>query len=135
MYVDDFLMVSDAQEFLIASAASTDYVDTLAAGDAVSPGSRVRVSVQTAFTTAGTPTLVVGLQSDTDSAFGTDLVTHISTTAALAAALTLGTVLLDIQLPIGIQRYIRMYYTLGGSGVFTAGKLDAMIALDTDKSI
>ncbi|OLS32048.1 MAG: Arginine--tRNA ligase [Candidatus Heimdallarchaeota archaeon AB_125] len=51
-------------------AASTDYIDTLAAGHAVSPGARVKISVQTAFTvSAGAPTLVCGLQSDTDAGF------------------------------------------------------------------
>ena len=139
MYIDDFLVMTDVagQAITDASAASTDYVDSLAESKAlVAPGARLKVSVNTAFSAAtGAPTLTVGLQSDTDSGFASNLVTHVTTTAALAAALTAGTVLLDIQLPVNVQRYIRLYFTLGGTGTFDAGKVDGMIVLDTNRTM
>jgi hypothetical protein len=134
MYVDRDLVLSDAQAITSASAASENYIDTKAKGAAVSPGARIKVAVPVAFTIAtGTPTLVVAFQSDSDTAFGT-AVTHFSTSAALVAALTKGTVLLDFQVPKSVGRYIRVYYTLA-SGTYTLGNLDAMIALDTDNTM
>ena len=134
--LDKFLELSDAQGSLTdTSAASESYVDTLAAGNAIAPGARIRIAVQTAFVAASdAPTLAISLQSDSASDFGT-VTTHITTSAALAAALTAGTVLLDIQLPVGIGRYIRAYYTIGGTGAFSAGNLDAHIVLDTARTV
>ena len=136
MYLDNDLQFSDAQEFTSASVASTDYVDSLANGDAVSPGSRLKVAVPVAFALAsGAPTLVVSLQSDSDDGFATDLTTHFSSASFLTAALVAGKNLIDIQLPPDMLRYIRVYYTLGGTGTFNAGKIDANIVLDTNRTM
>ena len=46
MIIDAFLVMSDNQ-LILNTGASTSYVDTLAAGDAISPGARIKVSIST----------------------------------------------------------------------------------------
>lgn len=130
--VDDLLMVSDAQD-IQDSGASTSYIDTLAAGDAISPGARVKVSVNTAYArAAGASTLVVTLQCDSDSAFGSAK-TLLTSASFATGELTEGAVLLDAVIPTGCERYVRLYYTFGAA--HDSGKLDAHITLDTAKGI
>jgi len=133
MIIDKQLVLSDAQVITNASAASTSYIDSLAAGDAISPGARIKISSIAAFTIAGsTPTLTCALQCDDNDSFSSPK-TLIATSALLAAALTIGAVLIDATVPLGCERYIRAYYTLAG-GTFALGNLDARIVLDTDKT-
>lgn len=129
MIIDDFLVMSNAQEVL-ATAASTSHIDTLAAGDAISPGARLHVLVNTLFETADVGTLTIALQTGATTAYGTTLFT---TSALGAASLTAGAVLIDIVIPKGVLRYLRMYYTVANN--FTAGKIDARIVLDTAKTM
>jgi hypothetical protein len=133
MILDALALFSESQEITNASAAGTDHIDTLAAGQSVAPGSRLRVAVPIAFVSGDGATLQVSLQSDDNANFSSPQ-THFITDAALAAALTQGTVLIDIQMPIGLQRYIRVYYTLA-VGTFSAGALDAGVVLDTNRTM
>jgi hypothetical protein len=133
MILDNYLVVSDAQAVTV-TAASTSHIDSLAAGDAVAPGARLKVQVNTAFVTGDGATLTVALQCDSDSAFGS--VKTLFTTSALAVTAidAVGDIVVDIQIPMGCERYIRVYYTVG-TGSFSAGKIDARIVLDTDKTM
>lgn len=133
MIIDSLLVMSDAQAVTV-SAASTSHIDSLAAGDAVAPGARLQVLVNTAFVTGDAATLTVKLECDGDSAFGS-VKTLFTSEAFAAASLTAGAVLVDIQIPPKlVERYIRAYYTVG-VGSFSAGKVDARIVLDTAKTM
>lgn len=133
MIIDNFLVMSDAQAVTV-TAASTSHIDTLAAGDAISPGARLKVAVNTAFVTADSATLTVALQTDSDSAFGS--ATTLITTSALAVTSidAIGDNVIDLVIPPVVERYIRVYYTVG-TGSFSAGKIDARIVLDTCKTM
>lgn len=132
MIVDKYLQLSDAQEVL-ESAASESHIDAVAAGDAVAPGARLKVQVHTLF--EGAYTLIIALQCDTTTDFSSGSVRTLHTSETYAvAALVAKAVLVDIQIPPNlVERYIRLYYTT--SGTFTAGRLDANIALDTNKTM
>lgn len=133
MIIDNFLVMSDAQDEVHAQTthASTSHIDTLTAGDAISPGARLHVLVNELFETADSATLTIALQTGSTTAYGTTLFT----TAALAvSALTAGAVLVDIVVPKGALRYLRMLYTVG-TGSFSEGKIDARIVIDTAKTM
>ena len=131
--LDAYLVMSDAQEVL-TTAASTSFIDTLAAGDAISPGARLKILVNTAFTTGDSADLTVALQTDDNSDFSS--ATTLTTTSALAVTSidAIGDSITDIVIPPVCERYVRVYYTVG-TGSFTAGKLDARIVLDTAKTV
>ena len=134
MIIDNFLVMSDAQEVL-TTAASESYIDTLAAGNALVPGARLKVIVNTAFTTSDSATLTVALQTDSDSGFATALATLLTTSALAVTSIdAIGDNILDIQIPVGMLRYLRMYYTVG-TGSFLTGKVDARIVLDTARTM
>jgi hypothetical protein len=133
MIIDGFLVLSDAQA-VTSSAASTDYVDTLAAGDAIAPGARVKVQVNTAFTTGDSATLTVALECDDNASF-TSAKTLVTTSALAVTSIdAAGDSVLDVVIPAIAERYIRVYYTVG-TGSFSAGNIDARIVLDTAKTM
>ena len=132
MIMDEFLVMSDAQA-VTASIASTDYIDTLAEGDAITPGARLHVLVNTLFETSDVGTLTIALQTDAATTFDTGPTTLFTTSALGAASLTAGSVLIDIVVPKGVLRYLRVYYTVANT--FTAGNIDARIVLDTAKTM
>jgi len=131
--LDAYLVMSDAQEVL-TTAASTSFIDTLAAGDAISPGARLKILVNIAFTTGDSADLTVALQTDDNSDFSS--ATTLTTTSALAVTSidAIGDSITDIVIPPVCERYVRVYYTVD-TGSFTAGKLDARIVLDTAKTV
>jgi hypothetical protein len=134
MYIDSELEFDDNDAHL-SSAASKDYVDTLAAGDAISPGAKVVAKISTAYVDAGGGTIVATLQTSDDSSFGsyTTLLTGPTVTIAAGAATAAGAVgvtLMDAVIPPGVLRYLRMYYTMTA---MDAGSIDARIVLDSDK--
>ena len=133
MIIDKYLVMSDAQA-VTSSEASTSHIDTLEAGDAITPGARLKVQVNTAFETGDSATLTVALQTDAADSFDTGPTT-LFTTAALAVTDidAAGDVVIDIVIPPTMDRYLRVYYTVG-VGSFTAGNIDARIVLDTAKT-
>jgi len=135
MYIDSQLEFDDNDAHL-TSTASTDYVDTLVAADAITPGARVLAKISTAYVDAGGGTIITKLQTCAESGFGspTTLLTGPTITIAAGAATAAGAVgvtLLDGVIPAGVLRYLRVYYTL--SQTMDAGSTDARIVLDTDK--
>lgn len=136
MIFDKENMFSEDQA-VTASAASTNVID-LGAVDAVVPQTnlrgmaRIRCQVTTNFATCDS--LIVSVQTDGDEAFGS-AVTLITGATVLTAALLAGKVLLDIEVPIeSLERYVRLYYTIGGSSA-TAGKVFAGITFDRQVNI
>lgn len=120
---------------LTASGPSTNVIDlgapgTVLGGPAalvrdIGKGRPIPIMVQLTAAAGGTsPTLVVALQMDTTSAFSS--ATTVATTATIAGGSAGQRVPLYV-LPEGItERYIRLYYTLGGTSPDYT--LDAFIA-------
>ena len=116
MLLDQNAVLSDKQA-VTASAASQNVIDLGAAGNAV-PGALFAVCrVDEAF--AGLTKLAVSLQTAEKADFSDaeELVSASFAVAALAA----GETVLAVGVPAGMQRYLRAYYTVTGTG--TAGKL------------
>lgn len=135
--LDIFLRLSSAQAIL-DTGASESYVDTLAKGDAISPGARIKVAIATAYVDTGGGTIYATLQTDDNTSFTspTNLVTGPTRTIAAGAAEAggaVGVVMLDHVIPPEVERYLRVYYTF--SAAMDAGAMDAHIQLDTAKTM
>jgi hypothetical protein len=129
MIIDKLLEFSTAQP-LTASAASENYVDTLAAGSAYGNELWLVVRVGTALDSAGeAATLTISLQSDSNSNFSTTLKTEVSSGAIPEASCTANTIIWKTKIPTGLQRYLRLYYTVGTED-FTSGTIDAFLTPD-----
>lgn len=131
MYLEKYTELSTAQA-LTATAASEDVIDSLAAGTAYGNELWLVVRVGTALdSTEEDATLTIGLQSDSASDFSTSstLITHAQSDAILEAACTANTIIWKIKVPTGLQRYIRLYYTVGTHN-FTSGTVDAFLTPD-----
>jgi hypothetical protein len=112
----DALNAPSNPQTLTVSAASTDYIDFLAAknlgwnGSAKPSGAFVEIGTPT-----GTaPTLVVTLQGADDAAFSVNLITIATATPTLVSGTAYG------RLNLGIashtpKRYVRFNYTVGGT--------------------
>lgn len=126
MIIDRLNTFSSAQA-LTGTAASTDIIDTRGAGDigiAECP-MFILVGVDTTFTSSGSTTMTIKIQTDDNASFSS--ATDLYTSASIAkATMVAGTRLLHIPLPIGCERYIRLYYTVSTAD-FTAGKIDAYL--------
>ena len=114
-------MFSNGQA-VTSSAASTYYIDGRAAGEALDTNLYLIVEVGTAF--VGGTSLEIALQTATDSSFASP-VTLYDSGAILLASLTANTVLVKVPIPIGLLRYLRVYYTV--SGTMTAGTVSAFL--------
>lgn len=119
--IDNELNLSNAQS-ITASAASTNYIDQKAAGDSVE-NPYVLVRVITAFATL--TSLNVAIQTDDNSSFSSPK-TLARSAEVPRASLTANAVIMKMRLPTGLERYIRLYYTVTGSDA-TAGKVSADI--------
>jgi len=121
MLLDNTLVLSEKQA-VTASAASTNYIDQAAAGDAYGALWLV-VKVDTTFATL--TSLTIGIQTADASTFSSP-VTLASSGAVAAASLTANEIVCCMRLPVGCKRYVRAYYTVGGSNA-TAGKVNAFL--------
>lgn len=133
MISDKYLEMSNEQG-VASSEASDYYIDTKAAGDAISPGARLKVQINIAFVTADSATLTIALQCDDNDGFNSAKTLFTTVALAVTEIDAIGDIPVDIVIPKGCERYIRMYYTVG-VGSFSAGKIDARIVLDTNKTM
>lgn len=125
---------SDAQNSTV-SAASTDVIDTVAAGDSYE-GAWFVVLVNTAFTTATTvPTFTFQLQTaDTEGFTGLTPETLLASAAFAATDLGAGKYY-AARIPPGAKRYLRGYKVVStntGANYVTAAVYDMFIAKDID---
>jgi hypothetical protein len=127
MIIDKNLVMADAQA-VTTDAATTDYIDTLAAGIAYGTECWLEVLVDTAATASGAATVVFTLQGDSSSAFGS-AVTLVASGAIAKTTLIAGYRPLVVKIPLGCPRYIRGYHTIA-TGPLTAGKFDWRVVLD-----
>jgi hypothetical protein len=139
MYTDSELLFTGAGQAVlnIGVTASTDHVDTLAAGDAIAPGARIMCRILTQYTDVGGGTIIASVITDSDPGFATAPVTIITgptitiAAGAATAAGAPGVVLLDAVLPPTMKRYFRVSWTL--SAALDAGAMEAFVVLDSDK--
>jgi len=136
MIKDASLVMANAQATTV-SAASTDYIDTLAAGQAYE-GAIVEFRVASAPTAAaGAPTMTFQVQTHSATDFNGGVTLNASS-ALVAASLTAGTKVAFRLPPKGVKRYIRGYFSTNASGdsiKFSGGTYDAYVVKDLDVSI
>lgn len=133
MILDKLLMFSEAQA-VTATAASTDTIDLgpikgTVRDIGVGAPLELFVNVNTTATAAGAATVNFQLQTSADNSSWTTLVA--SGDQALAA-LTAGKRIFSVKVPSGVQRYLRVNYTVG-TGPLTAGAFTAGINLAVDQ--
>lgn len=128
MILDKTLMFSELQA-LTTTAPSTNIVDLGSVRD-IGQGEELWLTVRvgTAAASTGSSTVTIALQTDTASGFGT-AVTLAQTAAIAKASLTANTEVWKIPLPEGVQRYLRLNYTVATADL-TAGTFDAFLSLD-----
>lgn len=126
--LDDTNLFDDAV-VLTNTRNSTDIIDLSSVRD-VGAGEPLElfVNVNSALLSAGASTLTVALQTDTAVGFGT-AVTLLTTPAIPKATLVQGYQPIKQKLPEGIQRYIRLVYTVATAD-FTGGTITAGLNLD-----
>lgn len=129
MLIDKENLLSDGQA-LTATAASTNIIDLGAARELGTANIRLRVQVDAALTSGGSSTLTIALQTDDNASFSS--ATALFTTAAIPkASLVAGYVAVDIVVPKGTERYLRLNYTVGTAD-FTAGNISAFLVLNEE---
>ncbi len=126
MILDAYTLLAD--EMATDTGASTDYIDTLAAGDA-NVGSYFVCRVDAACTAAGAATGTFELQTSAQSDFTGGATTLLSSGAIGKASLTADRIVYKARIPAGVLRYIRGYWTVA-SGPMTAGSIDMFICSD-----
>jgi hypothetical protein len=138
MIFDNTLLFSDNQA-ITASAASTNAIDTLAQGKYLGAttvlgrdhgkGNKISLLVQvteTFDTAAEDGTLTFALQMDSTDTFTPDKSIDLGTFTE--AELVAGFQIPFDYIPKGTTyQYMRLYYTVAGTGNFTAGKIKAGI--------
>lgn len=111
-----------AAQALTATAASTNYVDRQTLGDGTD-GAFIVVSSPVILDSAGdAATLNIAIESDSDSGFATALVQNLEINLA-ESVLTAG-IIAKLPIPLGLKRYVRLYYTVGVEN-FTSGSISA----------
>lgn len=144
MLFDSTNLFSDAQAITSTGAtASTNVIDL---GPADTPqhaanaidkdqgrGRMIDILVQAVetFTSGGLATMTVALQTDTVEGFGS--ATALYTSPAIPVADLVAGYRLPIRvLPLGVQRYLRLSYTVG-TAAMTAGKITAGLVFAVDE--
>lgn len=128
MIIDKLLVLSSAQAVTV-TAASDSYIDQLAAGDAYGDTALyVEFLINTSFT-GNSATIQFELQCDDNTSF-TSPKTLFLTGAIADTTLVAGYRVARVKMPLGVERYIRAYYTVSGTAV--AGKIDCRLVADVD---
>lgn len=128
MIIDKENLFSEHQA-ITASAASTNSIDMGAEG-AYTPtpnDKNIDMNIQVTEDFNNLTSLKVGVQTDSDSAFGS-AVTLVESTILLAD-LKAGYKFPLIKLPEGCSRYVRLYYTVAGAAP-TTGKMHSALVFD-----
>ena len=128
MIIDKELEFSDSQA-VTASAASTNVVDLGVARDiGVGETTYLVIQADAAVTAAGAATVQFALQTDTVENFASPTVL-VETAAIGKATLVAGYKPLVVAIPHGVERYLRVNYTVA-TGPLTAGAFSAFITKD-----
>jgi hypothetical protein len=126
MIIDYNLQFSDAQS-LTADAASTNVID-LGADRDIGPGEPMNIVVTLDAAMGGTsPTMAVQVQTDDNAAFSS--ATTVLTSRTIASGAAGDTLVLSV--PDTNERYIRLYYDLGGTS--PTATVTASVVLDAQQ--
>lgn len=126
MIIDYNLQFSDAQS-LTADAASTNVID-LGADRDIGPGEALNIVVTLDVAMGGTsPTMAVQVQTDDNDSFSSATTVLTSRTISSGAA---GETLV-LSVPDTNERYIRLYYDLGGTS--PTATVSASVVLDAQQ--
>lgn len=130
MILDERTEFSDAQA--VTSSAISDVIDLGATPTLRSLGAGeplyLVISCDEAAAAAGAATVTFSLESDSTADLATSATVHAATAAIGKAALTLGSTVAVIPLPVGAtyERYLGVRYTVA-TGPLTAGKFSAFL--------
>jgi hypothetical protein len=126
MLIDAF-NIFDNNVAITATAVSTNIYDTLSVGDiGIGTPPYLVVNIGTAF--AGSSTLTITLQTDDNSSFSSPVAVYVSR-AITVAEMTAGKQLLNLPIPSGCERYLRVAYTVSSTS-FSAGTVTSFLALE-----
>ena len=132
MLIDRQNLMSDAQAVTV-TAFSTDSIDLgnlSVLRNVGREGLRAIITCSETALAAGAAT--VDFQIGTaDDAAGTNFTPHAGVTGVGKAAITAGSVQLDVPLPDTTKRFLMARYTVG-TGPLTAGKFSAELVLNSD---
>lgn len=142
MILDKENLLSDKQA-LLASAASTNIIDLGATGTVlgsaaplsrdIGKGVKIPLLVQVTTAFAGATSLTIALQSSNDPAFATGVTTLLSQQIPVAQ-LGAGARWALNAFPYGtVGRYLRLNYTVAGTG--TAGAVTAGVTAGNDETL
>lgn len=125
----DKLNTFGTDQAVTATAASTDIIDLGATRDLGNgePLELVILCTETAVS-GGSSTVTFDLQTDDNSSFSS-AATIASSGAIAKASITAGTELLRVKVPLNVERYLRIYYTVATADL-TSGKFTAFLAHD-----
>lgn len=123
MIFDKENLFSDHQA--VTATAASDNVINLGVSRDIGKGVPVPIDIRVTEDFATLTDLTVSVEVDDNESFSS--ATTLATTAAIAAAdLVVGKVFSIQYMPLGIEQYVRLKYTVGGSNA-TAGKIHAGI--------
>lgn len=121
MIIDrDFLFAKDKA---VTATANSDVIDQGVEGDAIGQELTFHNIVTTAF--AGLTSLAIKVSTSADKSNWNDVVIG---PAVAAADLVAGADIFSVRVPKGLKRYIRLTYTVVGTG--TAGKITSFASKD-----
>jgi hypothetical protein len=123
MILDNFLVMA-SNVTTTTAAASTNYVDTVAAGDAnVGAWFVVRTGAAAWVAKNGAPQTVFQLQTSDSTSFGLSgtATTLAQSSTLLVAALTANKIVWAVRIPSGVKRYVRGYFSISN---YSAGSQD-----------
>ena len=129
----DKLNTFGTDQAVTTTAPSTDVIDLGAVRD-VGNGEPLElvILVTESVTASGSATVTFDLETDDNSGFSSAAVLA-SSGAIGKAALTAGTEVLRITVPLNVERYLRINYTVA-TGPLTAGKFTAFLAHERQAS-
>ena len=129
----DKLNTFGTDQAVTTTAASTDIIDFGAVRDVGNgePLELVILCTETV-TASGAATVTFTLETDDNAGFSSTLALA-SSGAIGKAALTAGTEVLRVKVPLDAERYLRTNYTVA-TGPLTAGKFTAFLAHDRQAS-
>ena len=125
MRLDQELILCEDQA-VTTSAASTNYIDQGAAGDAYS-SMFIQCLVSEAVTSAGAANVNFKVETDDNTSFSSSTVLFETGNIAKATLVDKYTPF-KLRIPFGTQRYIRVYFTC--SATLTAGQFTVFICKD-----
>lgn len=129
--IKDKLLELSAAQVVTVSAASTNVINGVAAGNAIGHELYIVCQVREAATAAGAGTVNFKIETSIDEAFTAPIVLFDSG-AIGKAVLTLNAEPVKIKMPLGAKQFIRGYYTIG-TGPLLTGKFDLFLTPDVDQ--